>query len=94
MNRNLIKSYIDSQPIKVVSSLDLSNNKISYSGIKQGRVIDEITGDEEMSRAFILTRLVNELGYSNIGQNTLDKLLKAPNCPFVLYVGTKIIISL
>ena len=27
--------------------------------------------------------------YSNIGQNTLDKLLKAPNCPFVLYVGTK-----
>lgn len=27
--------------------------------------------------------------YSNIGQNKIDKLLKAPNCPFVLYVGTK-----
>ena len=27
--------------------------------------------------------------YSNIGQNKLDKLLKAPGCPFVLYVGTK-----
>ena len=63
MNRNLMKSYIDDQPVKVVSLLDLSNNKIAYSGIKQGRVIDEITGDEEMCRAFILTRLVNELGY-------------------------------
>lgn len=27
--------------------------------------------------------------YSNIGQNALNKLLKAPNCPFVLFVGTK-----
>lgn len=27
--------------------------------------------------------------YSNIGQNTLDRMLRAPNCPFVLYVGTK-----
>ena len=26
---------------------------------------------------------------SNIGQNKLNKLLKAPNCPFVLYVGNK-----
>ncbi len=27
--------------------------------------------------------------YSNIGQNKIDKLLRAPNCPFVLFVGTK-----
>ena len=27
--------------------------------------------------------------YSNIGINTIDELLKQPNCPFVLYVGTK-----
>ena len=26
---------------------------------------------------------------SNIGQNRINKLLKAPNCPFVLYVGNK-----
>ena len=26
---------------------------------------------------------------SNIGQNKIDKLLKLPNCPFVLYVGAK-----
>lgn len=27
--------------------------------------------------------------YSNIGINKIDKMLKQPNCPFVLYVGTK-----
>ncbi|MBM6926405.1 excisionase [Pseudoflavonifractor phocaeensis] len=27
--------------------------------------------------------------YSNIGINKIDSLLKAPNCPFVLYVGTR-----
>ena len=27
--------------------------------------------------------------YSNIGINKIESLLKQPNCPFVLYVGTK-----
>ena len=27
--------------------------------------------------------------YSNIGINKIDELLKQPNCPVVLYVGTK-----
>ena len=27
--------------------------------------------------------------YSNIGINNIDEMLKQPNCPFVLYVGTK-----
>ena len=27
--------------------------------------------------------------YSNIGINKIDKMLKQPNCPFVLYVGSK-----
>ena len=27
--------------------------------------------------------------YSNSGINKIDELLKQPNCPFVLYVGTK-----
>lgn len=27
--------------------------------------------------------------YSNIGINRLDALLRKPNCPFVLFVGTK-----
>ena len=64
MNRNLIKKYIDEQTVKIVSSIDVANNKLTYDKIHQGRTINEIPGDEEMSRAFILTRLVNELGYS------------------------------
>ena len=27
--------------------------------------------------------------YSNIGINKIDSFLRTPNCPFVLYVGTK-----
>lgn len=27
--------------------------------------------------------------YSNIGMNKIDGLLRMPNCPFVLFVGTK-----
>ncbi len=27
--------------------------------------------------------------YSNIGINKIDKMLRSPNCPFVLFVGTK-----
>ena len=27
--------------------------------------------------------------YSNIGINKIDEMLKIPNCPFVLFVGTK-----
>ena len=27
--------------------------------------------------------------YSNIGINKIDSILRIPNCPFVLYVGTK-----
>ena len=63
MNRSLIKQYIDSQPQKVVAKIDLEKNKIEYQNILQGQTIKEIKGDEEMSRSFILTRLVNELGY-------------------------------
>ena len=27
--------------------------------------------------------------YNNIGINKIDEMLKQPNCPFVLYVGSK-----
>jgi type I restriction enzyme M protein len=41
----------------------MANGKVSYQDIKQWREIKEINGDEEMVRAFLLTRLVNALGY-------------------------------
>ena len=31
--------------------------------------------------------------YSNIGINRIDEMLKKPNCPFVLYVGTKKVVK-
>lgn len=31
--------------------------------------------------------------YSNIGINKLENMLKTPNCPFVLFVGTKKLIK-
>ena len=31
--------------------------------------------------------------YSNIGINKIDKPLRSPNCPFVLFVGTKKLVN-
>jgi len=37
-----------------------------------------------------VTLIIREAAeYSNIGINKIDSLLRTPNCPFVLYVGTK-----
>lgn len=37
-----------------------------------------------------LTMTVKEAAeYSNIGINRIDRMLRSPNGPFVLYVGTK-----
>ena len=37
-----------------------------------------------------LTLTIKEAAeYSNIGINKIESLLKQPNCPFVLYVGTR-----
>ena len=37
-----------------------------------------------------LTLTIKEAAeYSNIGINRIDAMLRVPNCPFVLYVGSK-----
>ena len=41
-----------------------------------------------VSEKIILT-IPEAAALSNIGQNRLNKLLRAPNCPFVIRVGTK-----
>lgn len=63
LNKDAIKKYIDSQPIKVVQELNLKKNIIKYQNIIQHRKINKITGDEELVRAYLLTKLVNEQGY-------------------------------
>ena len=65
LSNNHIAQYINSRPIKAVEIFDASERKIRYSSqINSDRKIDEITGDEEIVRAIILTKLVNDYGYS------------------------------
>jgi type I restriction enzyme M protein len=64
MDTKIIKEYLDNQKIKVVEKYDSSNRTISYSkDIKQYREIKIISGDEEVVRAYIIAKLVNELEY-------------------------------
>lgn len=63
MNKELIKAYIDSQPKKVVTTLDLEREKIEYDKIVQCQKRTDAK-PEELCRAFLLTKLVNELGYA------------------------------
>lgn len=63
MNKELVKAYIDAQPIKVVKSLDLDREKLEYDKIVQCQRRTEAK-PEELCRAFLLTKLVNELGYA------------------------------
>ena len=70
--RKLMKRYIDSQTIKVVEKFDIQNNSVKYSDtVKKNREITDLVTkkeagqeiSEEMTRAYILTKLCNELGY-------------------------------
>lgn len=62
MNNTLIKQYIDDQPVKVVTKLDLSTGKLAYDKIIQCQKHTDAK-PEELCRAYLLTKLVNELGY-------------------------------
>lgn len=63
MNNTLIKQYIDDQPVKVVTKLDLSTGKLAYDKIIQCQKRTDAK-PEELCRAYLLTKLVNELGYA------------------------------
>ena len=49
-----------------------------------------ITGIQKVPIHLKMTLTIKEAAeYSNIGINKIESLLRTPNCPFVLYVGTK-----
>lgn len=60
-------------------------------------VINESTSPSSNSQTELFIPIQNKLllsireaaEYSNIGINKIDSLLRTPNCPFVLYVGSK-----
>lgn len=66
MNTRTVKEYLDNQKIKVVETYDFDNKKISYLEKIKGPKIGKFKGDEEIVRAFILAKLVNELGYKPV----------------------------
>ncbi|MFA5069949.1 MAG: N-6 DNA methylase [Patescibacteria group bacterium] len=63
MNRNVVEEYLKKQKIKVVEEFDFEKKKVKYSEKIRGWKIDKFRGDEEIVRAFVLAKLVNELGY-------------------------------
>jgi len=66
MKYSLIESYIKNQKNKVVQDFIVAESKVKYStDIKQNREIRKLSGDEEIVRAFLLAKLVNELGYKS-----------------------------
>lgn len=58
---NYLKQWSDNPAI---ISYDFQNDKIEYAERKDNRIISKLPGDEEYVRAYIVTKLVNELGYS------------------------------
>lgn len=64
MWKNSVSKFVSDAKNKVVE-LNLDTKRVNYSGkIKKHRDINKISGDEELVRAFLLSRLVNELGYT------------------------------
>lgn len=64
INKQGILELINAQPVKAVESIDLDNDKVKYSSkITSPRNLEVLPGGEEVVRAIILTKLVNEYGY-------------------------------
>lgn len=60
MQHNL-EEYLKNSPI--IKNIDFSKKKISYKNIVQHSEISVISGKEELVRAYLITRLVKDLGY-------------------------------
>lgn len=60
---------------------------LDYFGFSQPETAELAKREHDRGTAVILDR-VQSL-YSNIGINKIDTMLRTPNCPFVLFVGTK-----
>lgn len=61
--KNSVSKFVSDAKDKVVE-LSLDTKDIKYADrIKKWREISKITGDEELARAFLISRLVNELDY-------------------------------
>lgn len=59
----IVEEKLENQK-NIIAKIDISKSSIVYSEkVKQNRVLKTLTGDEEIVRAFLIDRLVNELDY-------------------------------
>jgi len=102
--KDLLKKYLEKQKNDVVL-LDLDKESLQYdSRIKQHRKINKITGPEEYVRAFLIARLVNELGYKpeyieiekeydigrpKVNRPRIDVIVRDPSGNAFLYIEIK-----
>lgn len=62
--RKFVEEKLSEQSNKV-ATIDLEDKTVNYSNkIKNNRDLKSLTGDEEIVRAFLIDRLVNELDYA------------------------------
>ncbi len=59
--REIIKKYIENSKIKIVENIDIITGSVKYVNELKGK--PRRPGEEEIVRAYLLTKLVNELGY-------------------------------
>lgn len=63
--RKLVEDYLNKwKTNEAVVSYDFSKDEIKYGNRRDNRQISKLPGDEEYVRAYVVTKLVNELGYS------------------------------
>ena len=63
--RKMVEDYLKQWPTNpAIVSYDFQNDNIEYGRRRDNRSISKLPGDEEYVRAYIVTKLVNELGYS------------------------------
>lgn len=63
--RKMVEDYLKQWPTNpAIVSYDFQNDNIKYGRRRDNRSISKLPGDEEYVRAYIVTKLVNELGYS------------------------------
>lgn len=61
LENKLLENYLKDS--KIIESFDLDKNTILYKNIKQNQIIKTLKPEEKV-RAFLMTRLVKELGYN------------------------------
>ncbi|HCL57385.1 MAG TPA: N-6 DNA methylase, partial [Spirochaetia bacterium] len=104
MDIAFVKKYLDSQKEKVIEIYNFENKKVKYSEKIKGWKIDKFRGDEEIVRAFILAKLVNELGYKpenieiekqydigrpKVNKPRIDIIVRKDNGDVFLYIELK-----